>query len=81
MGLFPRKYKKAEVEHLLKKVLRETVDRSTLRGILEEVESIIGNELVTNLYEKMNIHEEELDLERFEYYIKYLNEMHDEHVF
>lgn len=69
------KYKRKEVEYMLREVLRETVDRNTIKRMMDELRGDIGRGRINKLLQAMNEHEEDFDKKRFEHYISYLEEL------
>ena len=62
MWFSKKKYSQKEVEYIVTSILRETVDRESVRKVIEEnLTEIIGVRSVGECFEKLNLLEEKAD--------------------
>jgi hypothetical protein len=76
MWFSKKKYNQKEVEYIVTAILRETVDRHTLRKIIEEkLSEIIGPRCVGQCFEKLNEIEEEADPAQVKFWMDKIEEL------
>lgn len=65
-----------EVEYLVKDILRQTIDRETMRIILDnELDELIGERLVHQIIEKINNMEKEVDPNKVVFWMNKINQL------
>lgn len=79
---FQKKYNVKEVEYILAALIRETVDRHSIRAIIDEdLRSVIGDLNVNKCFEKLNDMEEKDDPEKVKYWMDRLESLRKNKIF
>jgi len=74
-------YSKESVVYILNEILRQTVDRETLkRMIFSEMRPLVGEKVIDDFYKKTNDLEAIVDAKKTDYWIDKLNKLNKEKI-